>query len=97
MEQRSDPTVFRLHERGSEPEPVKAAFLGRKTRVPSLSRIVGSLRGPRQESGVCPLCGWTADQYTTTRLLGCGLCHTVFAELIASPTESRPTEQGGQP
>ena len=97
MERRSDPTVFKLHERGTEPVPLRSAALAHKTRVPSLPRIVGSFRGHRPESRVCPLCGWTADQFLETKLLGCGLCHTVFAELIETQTESDPSEQAGQP
>ena len=97
MERRSDPTVFRLHERGLEPVSLRPASLARKTRVPSLPRIVGSFRGPRRESQVCPLCGWTADRFLETKLLGCGLCHTVFADLVATATEPGPSEQAGQP
>ncbi len=96
MERRSDPTVFRLRERGLEPVPLRPAALAHRTRVPSLPRLVGSFRGPRPESRTCPLCGWTADRFLETKLLGCGLCHTVFAELMATSTESVPSEQAGQ-
>ncbi len=97
MERRSDPTVYRLTERGSEPVPVRAETLARRTRVPGLSRIIGSLRGPRPDSRVCPLCGWTAEQFEKTKLLGCGLCHTVFADLTAEARVPSSPEQVGQP
>ena len=97
MERRSDTTVFRLQERGTEPVPLRPEALAHRTRVPSLPRIVGSFRGPRPESRVCPLCGWTADRFLETKLLGCGLCHTVFAELIATQSESGASEQADPP
>ena len=80
-----------------EPVPLRPEALAHKTRVPSLPRIVGSFRGPRAASPVCPLCGWTADRFLETKLLGCGLCHTVFADLMATASESGQSEQAGQP
>ena len=82
VQRRSDPTIFRIKDAGGK-TVVRPDALGKLTGSAGLPKMLESLRGPRRQSEICPLCGWTADQYLKTRLLGCGLCHTVFQELIA--------------
>lgn len=83
MSDRTDRTVFKVIE-GGEKSPVRPDALGKMAGSAGLPRMIESLRGPRRQHEVCPLCGWTADDFLKTHLLGCGLCHTVFGELIAA-------------
>jgi len=78
--------VFRVVEHG-EKTPTRPDALGKLTGSPSVPRLLSHLRGPRPATRVCPLCGWTQKKYEDTRLMGCGLCHTVFADLVAPMEE----------
>lgn len=80
--------MFRVVERG-EATPIRPDALAQLTGSPYLPRLLRSLRGARRKTDVCPLCGWTLAQFEKTRLMGCGLCHTVFAG------EKEPLEEDG--
>ena len=89
MERLSDPTVFHVVDRG-ERSPVRPDALGKLAGSTSLPSLLRSLRGKRPLTMVCPLCGWTQKKYEETHLMGCGLCHTDIADLIA-PSEEPST------
>jgi protein-arginine kinase activator protein McsA len=68
---------------GGESTPVRPDALAKLTGAPGLARMLRSFRGTRKQNRVCPLCGWTEAKFEETKLMGCGLCHTVFAEISA--------------
>lgn len=44
--------------------------------MPVLERMFGTIRTEPTMTGVCPLCGWKAEDLSRTGLLGCGLCYS---------------------
>ena len=66
--------------------------------IPGLARFLAALRARPEPINVCPVCNWTRDQAKQSGLMGCGFCHTIFADIrielqklnSLSPSSSNP-------
>lgn len=55
--------------------------------IAGFGRLLSAMRHKGAASGVCPLCGWTSEDYRRTGLLGCGLCYTTLSVTLPESLE----------
>jgi len=61
--------------------------------VDGLDVLVENMRSERERLVACPVCGWTADRYSESGLMGCGFCYSLFLESLE---QSGPVDAGSE-
>ena len=73
-------------------EKIELNSLDFHARTSGLASLTASLLSSPEIAPECPICGWTRSQFDKTKLLGCGLCHTVFANEVEAYLANEPSD-----